>query len=286
MDIPETLILNANKSATLLGMLKDIAGFELPKSTKKKFQSFHAHITAKPQLKSLAHLDSGDKQKRSWSSRFTNTVLCDVQEGIAACYYHLEMVNKIENEIINLSKEIVPILQFYPGSLGGGNIRCLDFEYQAFAFAIRRTLDYFAKSVAEFFKSDAHQFSKLTKTIRDKSPECTRDRIIATLDQTHPTISDLLSLREDQRSIRDKLAHWKAVGTGGFHLIITEKGKFVNIPGVRKSSRTLDKKFLEELTGFKFELAVTSTLHDQLSCVESMIFQIYSDMGLVTLPKS
>ncbi len=68
------------------------------------------------------------------------------------------------------------------------NTRRLTFEYHAFVFALRRSLDYLAVSVGAFFKT------------------------IDLLREVLPTLDDLLPAdKQRRRAARDILAHWKAL---------------------------------------------------------------------------
>ena len=90
----------------------------------------------------------------------------DMQEGLAAAHYHLQNLEAIESGAhIHALHNLPNLLPKRGGSIIGGSSLRLDFEYQAFIFALRRTLEYSAHSIAAYFKTEVKGFRKLARTI-------------------------------------------------------------------------------------------------------------------------
>lgn len=97
----------------------------------------------------------------------------------------------------------------------------LSFEYQAFLFATRRTLEYLAVCVAGFFRRDCHRIKRLDTAIADAEPAALRDK--ATV-RVQLSLSGLGLSTGEYRDTRDRLAHWESVDAGGFGIIVGDDG--------------------------------------------------------------
>ncbi len=99
----------------------------------------------------------------------------------------------MEQQLLNLAKAYLPIIQIGEGTgVAGGNTRRMNFEYQAFVFALRRTLEYFAVSVGAFFKHDVHRIRKLVYTISGAEPRDISERVSLVLEESLRKLSDIL----------------------------------------------------------------------------------------------
>src|SRR5438093_1451181 len=183
----------------LFAAMERIAGFELPETAKNKFQAFYAAVTRTPRLPVLVRLTIEGGSRLDWLQPFINAV-GHVQEGLAASYYHIANVDSIEREIINLASAALRELKIPTYScVGGGNTRRLDFEYQAFVFALRRTMEYFSVSVGTFFKRPVHRIRALAKSIEQAEPLELSQRVQTRLDESLRSLSDLLPPADNER---------------------------------------------------------------------------------------
>jgi len=268
--------------------LEEIAGFEFPTSTKQKFLAFHASIIATPRLPILTRLTTEGGSRRDWLTPFINAVLGHVQEGLAASYYHFANVESIERKMLSSALTRLPNIQQTEGTtIAGGNTRKLNFEYQAFVFALRRTMEYLAVSVGAFFKCEVHRIRKLAESIATAEPQDLRDRVRARLEESLQSLLDILHTDNKKRSVRDQLAHWEAVDAGVFHITWRSEGILVAIAGGGENLRPWNSEVGVELKRQKEGkitiMALTPILRDQITRVENLIFDVYSEMGL--LPK-
>lgn len=285
---PDLLALSA-RSGPFFSALKRVAGFKLPTLTKQRFLAFHASIAATPRLPVLTRLTVEGGSRRDWLTPFTEAVLGHVQEGLAASYYHLANVESIEREMISLAQTWLPNIQLPKGSaVAGGNTRRLNFEYQAFVFALRRTMEYFAVSVGAFFKCEAHRIRTLADSIAAAEPPDTRDRVRVKLDESLHGLSDVLPPADKERSVRDQLAHWRAVDAGVFNVTSGPEEVRIFIAGGGENIHPWDSETRLELkrqeAGGIAIMALTPILRDQIMRVESLVFDVYSEMGLLAKP--
>ena len=277
------------RSRPLFAAMERIAGFELPETAKNKFLAFHSAVTRTPRLPILLRLTIEGGSRRDWLQPFINTALGHVQEGLAASYYHIANVESIEREIINLASTALEELQIPTYScVGGGNTRRLDFEYQAFVFALRRTMEYFAVSVGTFFKHPVHRIRALASSIDQAEPLELSRRVQARLNESLRTLSDLLPPADTERAVRDQLAHWEAVAAGVFNISAGPDGIFIGIAGGGENLHAWD-------TGTRLEpqrqrqgsiefVRLAPVLQEQVSRVETMIFGVYEELGLMSTP--
>ncbi|MBI1923275.1 hypothetical protein HYR99_03390 [Candidatus Poribacteria bacterium] len=261
------------------------ASFELPEPTKKKFLSVHSLITTTPQLATLSRLTIEGGSRKDWLKRFTSAVLDDVQEGLAASYYHLANIEHIEQEVISAALSTLAHLEQKIGTtVGGGNTRKLNFEYQAFAFSIRRTMEYLAASVNAFFKRDGNRIRDLVASIKGAEPTELREKVRTKAEKLLQGLQDLLPPSRDDLSVRDQLAHWKTVPAGHLNVTWTPTGILVGFAGGGQNINPweaesgLELKY-EEMGGIGF-MQLTPVLQDQIMRVDNLIFSLYSEMGL------
>jgi hypothetical protein len=88
--------------------------------------------------------------------------------------------------------------------------------------------------------------------------------------------------------VRDQLAHWKAVAAGVINIVVGPNGTFIGIAGGGENIQPWDTGTLVELSRQKegnIEIArLAPALLNQVSRVEGMIFGIYGEMGLMSVP--
>ncbi len=166
----------------------------------------------------------------------------------------------------------------------GGNTRRVNFEYQAFTFALRRTLEYFAASVGAFFKREVIRIRDLANAIRNDEPEEIRNRVLTRLHECVQGLEDVLPAQGRPKSIRDVLAHWKHVPAGHLNIVRWPDGIRVGLAGGGENLRFEEfvETTLQSAGDFNVKVALLAPhLRNQLERVESLIFGIYSDMGLL-----
>ena len=212
--------------------LEAIAGYAPPVVMTKWFFALQQHLFG-PMPIALAHLKPNSDSAPDWLARCRHGILGDVQEGLYSSLYHLTRVEQIESGMLAIAKKHAPNLEMLPASgAGGGNSRALNAEYQAFAFAIRRTLDYLAVAAAAYFKTECHSIRKLSAAVNARAPQSTSIALRAFLSAQLPNISDVIpGDKHKDRSIRDRLAHWQSVSAGSFSISRAPWGYDVSLIG-------------------------------------------------------
>lgn len=88
--------------------------------------------------------------------------------------------------------------------------------------------------------------------------------------------------------MRDQLAHWEAVAAGVFNISAGPDGTFIGIAGGGENIRPWDSGTrLEPRRQKEGSIEFTRlapVLQDQVSRVESMIFGIYDELGVMSTP--
>lgn len=257
------------------------AGFELPERSLVRFRDVHSHLTQVPRPALLSRLEPQADGKRNWYRRLTARILDNVQEGIGACHYHLANIAEIESELHQIVRESVPRLGLpthTPYTVGGGNTRRLNYEYQAFVLAARRTMDYFAGSVAAFFKEEDPSLGKLARCIRRSEPQEQRESVLAVLHEHEDLVAEVLS-QPPRMTVRDQVAHYQPVQAGTLNLIFNpaaEPSFHVGLMGGGEELLTFDT-----LDGDP-RLALTDALRRLLDRIERLIFESYAAMGIAS----
>jgi len=261
----------------LFTRLEEITGFRHLDPHRKEFEA------AFDRAMLLDNLAPEGGARRDWRSELI-AALGSVGHGLAACHYHLSRLEEVERQVQDmlLREKAVSLLQ--DGVVIGRGTPTIDFEYHAFAFAIRRTLEYAAQSVGAFFKTQAYRIRDLERSISRGSPEDLRDRIQQRLRSSLPALRDILPDDSQPPSVRDRLAHYEAVPCGvlnigrrGDKLVVGfwGGGEKLNwfgsgpkglVPGEEKEFLTLHM--------------LSPVLKRQLSKVEGLVMGMYSDLGL------
>jgi hypothetical protein len=158
------------------------------------------------------------------------------------------------------------------GTLGFGS-RSLSFEYAAFTFAIRRTLDYLAICIGSYFRTESYSIRTVAKAIDGRFPTTTGKRV-----QQRLRLRALVPLIGDpstnRRSVRDELAHYRAIDSGVFNVRWDSASQTLQIVLVGGG---------EDLPTFPEEPTDLSTvLSGRLRSAEALIFGCFKDVGLAS----
>ncbi len=192
------------------------AGFDLPPSSKALFTEYHQHFFegSKPDFSK----DWGDTSPNwKWQKKHYDSILGSVQSALASVHYHRDNMLRIEREILSFTRmdELVTIFKNdASGScIGGGNTQKLDFEYHAFVFSYRRTLDYLTRGVSALLKQDFHSFRTLNKGFAAHQKHTWVNEIVAIHAKYTPKLEKFLG-KEDGKGTRDLIAHYLHVPAG------------------------------------------------------------------------
>lgn len=149
--------------------------------------------------------------------------------------------------------------------------RPLNAEYQAFKFAVRRTLEYLAGAVAMYFKADGTRIRKLAVTIKGREPA---DR--ARLVQSRLAASNLQVVigEDDEKSVRDLLAHYRSVDAGAINITVNDQGEvLIRIAGGGERLQPLGDLAASNLA---------AVLEREVVWLEELAFGLFSDIGLLS----
>jgi hypothetical protein len=222
-DLPPWVLNEIRRIATpevddCIRAARDIAGFtEFPETLRTPFQYFHEFIT-KPQPQFITDLRANPKYEH-WYYRLINGILGNTQSAFECVYYHYFNVLDMESRLIDRLAQGNHRNVMGSASLSIGNTKRLDFEYQAFVFAYRRALEYLARSIAAYFKTDCNSFKDLPKAIiRTKAPGVISSPLLTLHPEWVKTFRFVLSSGNEHRSIRDEIAHYSFVSAGSINL--------------------------------------------------------------------
>jgi hypothetical protein len=136
----------------------------------------------------------------------------DFREGLATTRYHLDRVELIEGQITEIATKHEAAL-FGQSNVGIGlHSRPLIAEYHAFEIALRRSLEYLARAIAAYFKTDGNRIRNLVDTIRNRPPLTASRPATARLENAK--IEELIGTRSGPKSVRDRVVHHESVSPG------------------------------------------------------------------------
>ena len=186
-----------------------IAGFPLTAAQRGSFLRYHAYITGEPRPAYISRLRGSGSR---WQAH-SDGILGNTQNALASVYYHLANIERIESGVEAVIES--SCVRDRPGKLlaAGGNPIALDSEYQAFILAVRRCLEYLARSLTAYFMSESHSFTRFGKFLKTAKPAA----IAAALSQTYArhVVHFAFVLSESaRRSTRDQISHYEFVPAG------------------------------------------------------------------------
>ena len=224
---PEHLALLASY-AQLAPVLDAITGKPLPPHVQERFSKIRERLVPGRQSPpEVAQLLPGVKlagplpdhpQRRLLES------LGYVEEALAAAEYHRQRVEELESNISRIVKKALEGTGEGPSGTVAFRGPMLGFEYHACLFSYRRALDYLAVGVAAAFKRECQSIRRLGRSLQGAQPS---DRATAVSDAVTTALPSLKSIvsESDERSVRDRVAHWQIVDAGYFNARLNETGE-------------------------------------------------------------
>jgi hypothetical protein len=146
----------------------------------------------------------------------------------------------------------------------------LNAEYQAFKFAVRRTLEYLAAAVATFFKTDGTRIRRLATTIDGREPTARARTVQARLAAAN---LEAIIGTDDERSVRDLLAHHRSIDAGVVNIRVDEEGDVrIRVAGGGERLQPF---------GDLATCNVSTILEHEVAWLEDLAFGLFSDLGLL-----
>jgi hypothetical protein len=282
-DTPNPLLLHElSVIEPSFAAVQELVGFDLPPRTQEKFAALGSFLVERPLPPQLARLTPEGGSNRDWFTRVQNTAVHDVQEGLSASYYHRENIETLEHGIIDRCAGGLSDLPAPPQPITTAlRARKLNFEYQAFRFALRRTLDYLAVAVAAFFKAEPRSINNLAKALRGADDRARADRVLARVESARDSLAAVL----EKPNVRDRIAHWEAVDAGVVNILRDSNlGTLISIAGggeeITPFVFSTDAEFESHgktVIGF---IRLTPLLSEQLVLTEALVFDTYRDLGV------
>jgi hypothetical protein len=218
-----------------------VAGFLLPPSVNRIFDLFHHHCFDSPRPQFIRDFDK-DPDNSKWQRIYSESIFGSAQPAVSAVFYHRENLLRIERDILSFIYLDKLVKTMGKTLMGGGNTRKLDFEYHAFVFAYRRSLDFLSRGIASLLKEDLHSFRKLP-LLRNNHPECPwLEEILEIHLEFAPQLKSFIGTEKD-RSIRDKLAHYLNVPAGALN--VNSNGVFFSGVGEKVDHSTRLKDVID-----------------------------------------
>ena len=220
--------------------------------------------------KSVANVEHfvGRPGKPDWRERMGRHV-GHAFEGIAIANYHVERVAQIEAEIASM---IASLDDPPPSTNVGFGSRKLNAEYQAFVFALRRSLEYFAAAVGAFFKTDCRRIKDVAGAIENREP-LQRSAAAQSLIRTRLAEMQGLLTRDGSKSVRDRMAHEEFVFAGGFSATWDASGR-LQVTGIIGGGE-------DPPVGADPSKTLSMVLRTQFDEVTGMIIDTYAVLGLL-----
>lgn len=199
-----------------------IAGFSLPPSIKVLFQRHHHHCFDEP-YPDFTKGWGTESPNWKWQKLHNDSILGSAQSAAAAVFYHCENLTRIEREVLSFRdiNLLIPLID--RSVIGGSNTQKLNFEYHAFIFAYRRTLDYLSRGIAALVKEECKSYNKLLASLQNHSDK-PWVRQITDMHLKYATRLETFVHPARGHSTRDRIAHYLHVPAGCLN--VSAKGIF------------------------------------------------------------
>jgi hypothetical protein len=189
-----------------------IAGFSLPPSIKVLFENHHHHCFDEP-CPDFTKGWGPESANWKWQKLHNESILGSAQSATAAVFYHCENLRRMEREVLSFRDIDLLIPLMSQSTIGGGNTQKLDFEYHAFIFAYRRTLDYLSRGVAALVKEECKSYNKLPTSLQNHSKK-PWIRQITDIHSKYASRLETFVHPARGHSTRDKITHFLHVPAG------------------------------------------------------------------------
>ncbi|MGN6692247.1 MAG: hypothetical protein ACTHJU_15020 [Sphingopyxis sp.] len=247
-DHPDDVFVQLLRKATDPELLKcgaavsAIAHFDIPEARQAPFLRFHRFITD-PQPRYVTAWRSDETLERRWYHAHVNGILGDVRGALAAAHYHLENLAMLEDSVSQVLAGFNFADRMENTTMALGGTRKLDFEYQAFVLACRRTLDYLAGALGSYFRTESYSFRTLPRSIAKQRPAQVAAAISAAFDRHAGDLSFILA--DGRKSARNRIAHYEFVAAGVINLsrkgfVLRGGGEDLGLPGGGTEARLQD----------------------------------------------
>jgi hypothetical protein len=193
----------AIQNINLVGQFfEDRVGFRLNKKDERPFAEFVQWFSSKSNSLQVQKLKNRKRSSNgNWHAHFVNSIMVDTRKGFSASVYHLENMKRISSDVIDAiykDESVVKALNdLFPGNKKGivapNNPAILDFEYQAYLLATRRTLEYLSKGINAYFLDSSTRIRKLSSSLNNAKPLPVSKALLKVLSEHDGLVGSFLS---------------------------------------------------------------------------------------------
>jgi hypothetical protein len=195
---------------------ESVAGFSLPPSVKALFDKHHRHCFDEP-TPDFTKNWGPESANWKWQRLHNEAIFGSAQSATAAVFYHSENLLRMEREVLSFHDRDTLTKLMGRSAFGGGNTQKLDFEYHAFIFAFRRTLDYLSRGIAALVREECKSYNKLPSALRNHATKPWISQILEMHTQHAPHLTTFVH-QDRGYSTRDKIAHLLHVPAGSLNV--------------------------------------------------------------------
>ena len=187
-----------------------VAGHDLPSPLKEELDAASLAVGEPDSEAPIGHL-APREGKPDWRGRLGRR-RGHALEGLAVAHYHYTRTLEIERDITTMLRSLETPL---PSSTMGFASRKLNAEYQAFVFALRRSMEYFAAAMGAFFKTDCRRIRDLEGAIVGREPLERSEKTIEIVLATLAGLPYLLTDQAQQKDVRTRPSGSQRIRLGG-----------------------------------------------------------------------
>ncbi len=180
------------------------------------FEYLHNYLFSPqpPWLQELRATPAGER----WYLRLVGGIFDNVQSARLAVEYHFGNIKAIESAVHSVLQDrdlsTIPPNQ----TVAVGNTQKLEFEYHAYVFAYRRTLEYLSRAMAGYLKCDCSSFNRFSKVLTAKRSSNVATRLQVVCDEFDEQFAFVVSDGNEGVSVRDRISHYEFTSAGSYNL--------------------------------------------------------------------
>lgn len=236
----------------------EIAGVPpLSKEQHLGFDYLHNYLFF-PQPPWLEELRATPKAER-WYRRLVGGIFDNVQSARLAVGYHLRNVEAVESAVNAVLKDRDLSAIAPDQTVAVGNTQKIEFEYHAYVFAYRRTLEYLARAMAGYFRSDCSSFNRFSNVLKAHRSSQVANRLQAICNEFDEHFVFVISDGNESVSVRDRISHYEFTSAGSYNL-------------TREGFRLIGGGEILHLGGKKFTLS--EALQERLQILDDFLYQM------------
>lgn len=214
-------------NSSLMREFRKLLNTELPDETKAIFRQINTIYNNQNSNSPFGFIRN---RPQSNSDRYAHKLLFEgVSDGLAGCFYHVRKFLDYEHAIRNQSVNIINALSPTKSLTLGIPNQNLIFEYEAFTYSCRATLDRWNWFLNYYFEQDTKNLYKLEATLKKNFSSNTKAKAINEAISEYREFLDSQISSEKGKTERDRIAHREQINFASINILYQHEDASVQV---------------------------------------------------------